>query len=388
MSKQRQTKWCPPRGITLVKFPNRPNQPLGVQWRVDGKRKTKTFATVEKQIDFAKSLAGDAHRNGTAAFRLDDSEAREWRAFRAMIGEKVNLTEVVACWERYKTTAPAALSWATAVADYTAAKEAEGVSEKSVKHYKPIFDRFAEIIGTKNVAAVTNADVEAFVAAQNGSESETKKTRFARVRALFNWLVEKRKLERSPFVGLKAPKIVADEVEPLSLVQSQTLFAKNSKNEDGRPIDQERRELCGRLALEAFAGLRFETAAQIVATEIRPDGLRIPAAKIKTKKNQFLEGLPANLNPWLEWSRPKEWGMTQRQYLQAKSAAFVRADVPHPRNVLRKSFASYHVAAFKNAPATSLILCHKSPKLLHDTYRGIASQPDGLAYFSIVPPSS
>ena len=27
--KQRQTKWLPPRGITLVKFPARPQQPLG-----------------------------------------------------------------------------------------------------------------------------------------------------------------------------------------------------------------------------------------------------------------------------------------------------------------------------------------------------------------------
>eukprot|EP01035_Chromulina_nebulosa_P068835 gene68835-94334_t len=56
MNKPRQTEWAPPRGITFVSFPKRPEQPYGVQWRLDGKRKTKTFPTREAQINFAKSL--------------------------------------------------------------------------------------------------------------------------------------------------------------------------------------------------------------------------------------------------------------------------------------------------------------------------------------------
>jgi hypothetical protein len=78
--------------------------------------------------------------------------------------------------------------------------------------------------------------------------------------------------------------------------------------------------------------------------------------------------------------------MTPRQYLEAKTAAFVRADVPHPHNCLRHGFASYHVAAFNDPSKTSVILCHKSPKMLWDTYKGMAKQPDGLAYFKITPP--
>jgi hypothetical protein len=218
-------------------------------------------------------------------------------------------------------------------------------------------------------------------------KDNTRRTRFARVRALFNWLVKTRKLDRSPFVGMRPPKIAAEQVVILNLKQSQLLFSKNAKNEDGRPIDQTRRELLGRLALEAFAGLRNDTAGQVVASEIHEDGLRIPAAKLKTRQNQFIDGLPANLHAWLKWSHPDQWTMTQRQYLEAKVNAFTRAGILHPRNCLRKGFASYHVAAFKDPSRTSVIMCHKSPKLLYDTYRGIARQPDGLAYFEIKPPS-
>jgi hypothetical protein len=352
---------------------------------VDGRRKTKTFKTAEKQIDFAKTLAGDVKQNGLAAFRLDEGEAREWRAFRAMVGPDADLAAVAACWERNKANISADLTVTAAIADYTAAKTAEGVAKKTIGHYKPIFDSLADAVGDRNVGAVTDADIAAFMANQKFADN-TKRTRFARIRALFNWLVKSRKLDRSPFVGMRPPKIAAEQVVILSLKQSQLLFSKNATNEDGRPIDQTRRELLGRLALEAFGGLRNDTAGQVVASEIQVDGLRIPAAKLKTRQNQFIDGLPANLHAWLQWSHPDKWTMTQRQYLEEKINAFTRAGIPHPRNCLRKGFASYHTAAFKDPSKTSVIMCHKSPKLLHDTYRGIATQPDGLAYFEIKPP--
>lgn len=383
MSKQGKTGWRPPRGIRLVTFADRPS-PYGVQWRVNGARKTKTFETIERQVTFAKSLAGEVRQNGLAAFRLDEGEAREWRAFRAMIGPEADLAAVAACWERHKAEALPTMTVTEAVEAYCTAKKAEGLPESTLAHFGPIFDRLTAALGEKDIARVTAADVADFMAAQAGSE-HTIRTRFARSRALFNWLLETRRLAASPFAGMRPPKVSAKEVEILTVEQTRRLFERNAADEDGIAVSDERRELLGRLALEAFAGLRNDTAAQIVAAEIQPDGLRIPAAKIKTRQNQFLDGLPANLHAWLAWSRPDGWCMTPRQYLQAKTLAFARAGVPHPRNCLRKGFASYHVAAFKDPSRTSVIMCHTSPKMLWDTYRGIATQDDGKAYFEILP---
>ncbi len=385
MSKPRQTEWQPPRGIRFIPLPHRPDRPHGVQWRIAGQRKTKTFKTAGAATEFAKSLAGDVKRDGLAALRLNTDEAREWRSFRALIGHTTDLAAVAACWERHKSSVAAPITIKDAVAAYTAAKRAEGVDAASVSHYKPIFDRLEDSIGAMKIGEVNSGHIAAFMATQEGSD-ETRKTRFARVRALFNWLVESGKLDRSPFAGMKPPKVKTKEKQILTVEQLRRLFAKNATNEDRAPITQERRETLGRLALEAFAGLRNDTTGQVVHSEIQPDGLRIPAAKIKTAKNQFLDGLPANLHAWLEWSNPKEWCMTQRQYLEAKTKAFTRADVPHPHNCLRHGFASYHVAAYKDPGKTSLILCHKSPKMLWETYRGAATQADGLAVFEIAPP--
>lgn len=77
--------------------------------------------------------------------------------------------------------------------------------------------------------------------------------------------------------------------------------------------------------------------------------------------------------------------MTPRQYLEAKSKAFVRARVPHPRNCLRHSFATYHVAANRDVARTAVILCHSSPKMLWQHYKGRGTEADGAAFFLIYP---
>lgn len=386
-SAKRAKDWQPPRGITLVHFPKRPNQPYGVQWRLDGKRKTRTFATKERQVAFAKDLAGDAKENGTAAFKLDEQEARRWRAFIAQVGEGADLDAVARCWLKHRADVERpALTLAEAVEIYTKAKEAEKVSKSVISHWDKIFtDYFFSVIPpSRDVADVTKAEIATFISAQADAAPNTQKTRFKCVRGLFNWLAETDRLASSPFRGMKPPKVPHKEVEILTVKQTRDLFEKNAK---GKKITHERRETLGRLALEAFAGLRNDTAAQIVASEIEADGLRIPAAKIKTAQPQFLDGLPANLHAWLKWSQPSKWTMTRRQYLKQKENAFVRAEVPHPHNCLRHGFASYHVAAFKDPSKTSVIMCHTSTKLLWNVYRGIATEADGKAYFEIMPPS-
>ena len=77
--------------------------------------------------------------------------------------------------------------------------------------------------------------------------------------------------------------------------------------------------------------------------------------------------------------------MTQRQYLNCKSAMFDTAGVPHPKNVLRHSFCSYHVALHKNASTTAVLLQHTNQSTLYRHYKGRASIKDAEEYFKILP---
>jgi integrase len=182
-----------------------------------------------------------------------------------------------------------------------------------------------------------------------------------------------------PTEAVTAPKVPVDEVNLLTLAEVKKLFLSNR----GQPV-------VGRLALEAFGGLRFSSAARLVAGDIKwaDKGLELPGKKHKSGRRQYLDGLPANLWKWLKLAPAACWDMTERQYLNEKAAAFVRAGLDKKpagdrRNCLRHSFASYHVAAFRDAGKTAVLMQHTNQVTLYRFYKGRATSADGLAYFKI-----
>lgn len=372
------TKWEPPHGIRLIDLPACATRKHGVQWRVDGKRKTKGFATKEAQVAFAKTLAVERRQNGVEILRLDDAEIKEWRAFRDAIGRETALSEVLEVWRAHG--ARRRLTVTQAIKELVAARTAEGVAQTTLNHYASIHNRLEETLGDRDVASITQADISSWLASV-GPVAWTVRTHFIRVRSLFSWLQTQRIIAHSPCDGMRAPKIVAQEVSVLTVGQGEKLFGTANLSAP--------RELLGRLAIEAFAGVRFSTVAQMGAEEIQfaERGIVLPASKIKTRRRQFIDGLPENLWRWLEWSDPRTWRMNASEYMHAKSGAFARAQVANPGNVLRHSFASYHVALHKDAARTSVILCHSSPKMLWAHYKGRATEADGKAWFEILPPA-
>lgn len=377
--------WKRPRGISFISLPQRPENPYGVQWRVDGKRKTKSFSTPTDRLKFAKKLAGDVKAVGPDAYRLNPEEARAWRGFIASLGDGVSLDDVLRCWRKHgeeRTKLPVD----TAIASYVASKVAEGMSRGALSHYKAIFTKFSATYGVRDVSSITRDEIVSWVDCLevDGQRAEpaTRRTHQKRVREFFRWLRVGRLIAENPCDGIRPVKVVQKEVRLISPEDGAKLFEVNAQ--ESVP---DHRELCGRLALEAFAGIRFESVASIAAADIKWDmrGILLPATKIKTRKRQFIQNLPENLWAWLQWSKPETWTMNPRQYMQAKSLAFVRANVPHPRNCLRKCFATYHLAALGNAGHTAAILCHTSLTKLINDYNGIASAETGKQWFAVVP---
>ena len=363
-----------PRGVRVFTEKNRRHS-FACQWRVDGKRKTKFFEKMGARDKWALGLAGDTKEMGAAAGRLDASEARKWRAFRLEIGDDAPLDAVVACWLKHgKARAP--LTVREAVAQFLKAKEAEGLAKATLDHCVPVYERLCARIGNHDVSAVSREDVAAFVEGTSGSDY-SRRTHQIRVRTLFNWLRANRLVADNPCDGMKAVKIVADDVQTWTVDEVAQLFAAN---------ESEPPELLGRLACECFAGLRFSSAALLNGNEdFHDDGISLPARKIKTRRRQFIDGLPDNLGFWVRRSNPAEWSMTPKQYMQAKTNAVLRAGIRRIHNAARHGFGTYHMALYKDASKTAAMLCHTSPKMLYSHYKGRATEAQGVAYFLIYP---
>ena len=386
MSNQRQPALWLPRGIRLIDRPDRPSK-FGVQWRVDGQRKTKVFETREDQVVFARQLAGGVKRDGLMAYRLNEDETRQWRAFRATIGPSANLDDVARCWLKHGVTA-ATLPLSEAIAAFLEAKAAEGVSKASLGHQRPILRRFQVFLNpTTNLAGIGASQIAAFMQSIASMATATRRSYQKTLASFFNWLKSTRRIVEHPMDGLKMPKPTRAELKSvtiLSVEDGANLFTKNLSAPDGR-------ELLGRLALECFAGMRHETAAQITheAFDFKGRVITIPAQIDKNQRPQYIEHGEANLWAWLEWSRPTTWRMTKLMVRNHKSRAFTRANVHHSHNVLRHSAASYHIALHGDAGKTAAMLTHKgSTGMLFQHYRGAGGgKENAVKWFSIVPPA-
>jgi integrase len=264
--------------------------------------------------------------------------------------------------------------------------------------------RLGNALGDRRFTSITPEDLRDWLKALkpgrlNGSAPSafTIRSHCKSIRTLWSAAVVQRWASYNAAAAVPIPQISGegDEVNILTVDEARRLFAANHD------------ALCvGRLALEAFGGLRYTSAARLTRNDILPGekGIVMPGRKHKSGKRHFVSGWPPNLFKWIRHARPECWEIGERAYLDLKRAAFVRAglkpDVPETgkalrpdevavletrKNALRHSFATYHLAAFQNQQLTVYLMTKTSISSLNDDYRGRATRSDALAYFQIAP---
>lgn len=378
-SKQGQP-WTPPRGIRFFEDHSRP-QPFFVQWRDgQGKRKTRSFETRAQRETTARDLASERSKPAAVvqAPAFSAERLRQFAEFERIVGADSDPVVIAVEWQRAKASTPnATTTFADAKRLYLAAREAEGIGHETLIHARMDLKRAEATLGTMPLGDIKADTVRDFIAGLKFADV-TKRNHYKRLNALFNWAIRERLASVNPCVNVAPPSNVAESVEVLSVEDAEKLF---------RIAWDVRPEACARLALEAFAGLRFSSAGRLEKADIAfaDKGITLPGPKLKTRRRQYIDGLPANLWAWIDAAPTEAWTMTERQYMAAKSEAFALAKVKNPGNVLRHSFASYHVAQNKDAAKTAIILCHTSPRMLYQHYKGRATAADGKRYFAIVP---
>ena len=223
--------------------------------------------------------------------------------------------------------------------------------------------------------------------------------------AAFGWWVKQGWLDSNPIKLVEVPPVHQQEPGIFSVAETRALFRANEK------IDP---EICGLLALGAFGGMRTSAIARVDYAEIdfKQGGILTPAEKTKKKRRQWIEDLPDNLWAWLRKTPPTAFEMSHRQMLHRRAQAFKRAgllveadDIARennkreargepllqirpkcpPKNALRHSFVTYHVALHRNPGKTALIISHRDQDCLYRHYLGIANQKDAGKYFEIKP---
>ena len=370
------------RGIRRFTRSGRPS-PFAVQWRVDGHVKSEYFTKAKDRNRRAAELSR-ARAKGVLVQVPQRADLAGWQAFKTAIGE-TPWQDVVAGWKAYEKTSGVVLCQLTVqeaakayLEEIEALKAGEQLAEDTLRQKRQKLQKFSDAFGSNRLTQITGDDIKDWIESDLGYDNPHTFNNWRKhIRTFFDRY--RKQIHQNPCDDIRTRNDATEHVGILTPVQTAKLFS--------FALTENRRHVVGRLALEAFAGLRFASAYRLEKIDInfKDRGLLLPKHKIKTKRRHYVDGLPENLWPWLELASDACWKLSPAEYMHEKSLLFTDAEVQHPHNCLRHSFCTYHVAAFKDPGLTATLLCHRNQALLWARYNGNATREQGNIYWTITP---
>ncbi|MCG8602939.1 MAG: tyrosine-type recombinase/integrase [Verrucomicrobiales bacterium] len=277
-------------------------------------------------------------------------------------------------------------------------KRNAGRSKRHERDLRTKLDRFAEAFGERAVATLESDEIEEWLHQLGLAAGSVNSYRRILILA-FNHARKRGYCSANPVENIDKVKETAAEPEVLTVAEVKAIL----KAADERILPS--------IALAAFAGLR---SSEIEGT-VDHDGLdwseidfkestilvRADVAKGRRKRHvTMLDNLAAWLKPLAKKKGPV-WPSNGRKLHEAarRKAGFGKPGSetpkekkgkvklkPWPKNAFRHSYASYHLAHFKNPAELVVNMGHQdNAEILFNHYRGIVKPKAAEAYWGIVP---
>lgn len=369
--------------------PNR-KSPWEARWYVQRRLKSRFFQSEKERDQFIREFNRELKKEGSAVFEADPQMIRQWQEAHSLLPH-VHPLELVECWMRHNDR-PEDKSFSAGAAAYLKSLELAGRDPAYRRHARKTLERFTRFCDDGLIRDVSSEQVSAFIL-ESPFKPVTQRHSRSNLSSAFKWFIKQRWADHNPVLPVPVPKVVMDEPGILTVEETEALFRANEKEDPG---------ICALLALGAFAGMRSSAIVRLSREELdfKNRAILTPASKTKKGRRQFIEGLPENLWPWLERAPAAAFKMTPRQYALQRQKAFERAGLlvtkahakktgakpkAPPKNCLRHSFVSYHVALHRDPGRTALLVSHKDQAILWEHYLGVAKKEDAERYFGIGP---
>lgn len=287
-----------------------------------------------------------------------------------------------------------------AVARYLTLRVAEGILPESdtFSHLnKQLAARLCAFMGDAELKAVRADHLRTWAASLTNERTGrpldpvTIRHHLVAVKTFFRRCWREDWVQRDPTLPIVLPTVEEKDVNVIAARDAFRFFA----------LNREHRAI-GRVALEAFGGLRYTSAARLVKADLKFDrrGIEMPSTKHKSRKRKFRQGQPANLWAWLHHAPDDCWELSVYQYREEKKEMLVmaglrpmilktdtdRAKARALKNVWRHSFASYLLAKCKDYAPIAYLMQHAKATTT-EVYEGTADELDALRYFAITPES-
>lgn len=346
--------------------------------RVNGKRTRKFFKTEKAGKVWLKRALARIRQEGETSVHMPE----QLRIDAAACAERLKaygktLKDATDHYLGYLATLTRTCTVNLLVAEFQVAKKQDGASERYLKDLRNRLDTFAETFGERLVADIAPTQIDDWlrslaVAAQTRNNYRTV------LRTFFEFAVLRSYAPSNPVAKTAKAKVVRG---------APAIF---TPEQMGKVLRAAPRPFVPYLAIGAFAGLRSAEIERLDWSEIDLAGklIHVKAEKSKSAQRRLVT-ITDNLAAWLAPLALKAGPVIDPAQVRThRDNTCTASGIEWPSNVLRHSYASYHLATHKNAAATATELGHSSPAMLYAHYRELVRPDEAAGWWQIMPPVS
>ena len=194
----------------------------------------------------------------------------------------------------------------------------------------------------------------------------------AKIGPFFTWCVREKFAHKNPCAEIRRPK--AEDTGPpgiFSFKDAGALLAEALR------IDP---PVAWYFAIGLFSGIRPNEIQRLNNGDISDRYIQVSGSSSKTRKRRLVTVLP-NLIKWLGVSD----GLPSKNRRKRTTKVIEAAGLNWAHDIMRHSYASYHLAQFESADKTALEMGHRDTQMLFRHYRELVTKEDAECYWQIIP---
>ena len=349
--------------------------------RIDGKRRQLYLPTKEAAECEAQRRRNARERVGAAACALTPVQLRE----AAEAYERLRGAPILDAVDYYLTHGDPHGASKTVQEVFLEHLENQGrkrLRRSSINHTRTKLSGFVDVFADRKIGDVTFRELEAWLDKQGPMADITRKGYITYLGGLFSFAVQREYIQANPTKRVTKPKITHHTPRYMPAADVKKFLT---------AVLAERPGMIPKLAIGFFAGIRVEEIDGLDWSNVNlaDRQIRIPGEIAKTGRPRLAE-ISDNL---YEWLRPHaqlagQIGLKAKWFGTHKRRIASIAGVEFPKNGMRHTFATMHLAMYENAPKTAHALGHEgSTTLLYRNYAGVAPKEEAERFWALTPES-
>jgi integrase len=343
----------------------------------DGRRKRlrRTFASKEEAETFSRLKKVERTNRGTLGISLPErlrGEALEADRLLAPFG--VSILDLARQYVQRMEQSERSETVGNALQMFLLAKKGDNLRPRYLEDLRDRLRRFADSFGERKLSDIAPVEIDNWLRGL-GVAPLTRNSFHLRLSVFFEFARGRGWVQANLMKDVSKAKTTTKPPGILSPEQVARLLGSASE------------EMLPYWALGAFAGLRSGEIGRLEWRHIKWDErlIEVPALSSKTASRRLVT-MPPNLLEWLNPYRSHQGPICGPGHYRRMIEDRRRAGLSSwPSNGLRHSFASYHLAMFKDAPALSLELGHVRPQTVFAHYREVVTPGEAERFWKIAP---